>query len=126
MGRGGGILVKNKAQQIPKQSNRYNPYQANKLRNVENIQASKLDRINGGKDMTATELKCQVEQGFDRHFFTRETMRFFGDTMRNYGVRHGGDISGIKVWELYRKQPVKHGIQSSAYFDKETYKRVFK
>ena len=91
--------------------------------------------------MNPTELKCKVEQGKDRFFFTRETMRFFGDTMRNYGVRDGGtmpyhwDNEGnnysdtprtIEVWELYRKQPVKHGLKDGAYFDKKTFRRVFK
>ena len=71
--------------------------------------------------MTPSELKYNVEQGFDKFFFSRETMRFFGDTMRNYGVKDGGD-----VWELYRKQPAKHGQTSSAYFDKKTFKRVFR
>ncbi len=71
--------------------------------------------------MTTSELKYQVGQGQDRLFFTRDTMKFFGDTMRNYGVRDASDS-----WELYRKQPVKHGLQSSAYFDKETFRRVFK
>jgi len=90
--------------------------------------------------MTPTELKHQVEQGTDRHFFARGTMRFFGDTMRNYGVRDGGAIEShwdnkgnnyretprtIEVWELYRKRPVKHGLTDSAYFDKKTYRRVF-
>ena len=88
--------------------------------------------------MTATELKSNVEQGQDRYFFTRDTMRFFGDTMHNYGVKDGGtrlsnwDKEGkyieaprtIEVWELYRKHPVKHDLQSSAYFDKESYSRV--
>jgi hypothetical protein len=92
--------------------------------------------------MNASELKYQVESHYhDRYFFTRDTMKFFGDTMRNYGVRDGGifqthwDDDGnkysettrpIEVWELYRKHPVKHGLQDSAYFDKKTFKRVFK
>jgi len=91
--------------------------------------------------MTTAELKYNVEQGQDRHFFTRDTMRFFGDTMSNYGVRDGGTIPyhwddegnnyseiprTIEVWELYRKHPVKHGLSDSAYFDKKTFKRVFK
>ena len=71
--------------------------------------------------MTSSELKHQVEQaGNEPYFFTRKTMKFFGDTMRNYGVRLSGDN-----WELYRKKPVKHGLSRSAYFDKKTFKRVF-
>ena len=90
--------------------------------------------------MTTQELKYHVGQGQDGFFFTRETMRFFGDTMGNYGVRDGGtmpshwDDTGcnysenphiIEVWELYRKHPVKHGLQASAYFDKKTFSRIF-
>ena len=71
--------------------------------------------------MTPSELKHNVEQGRDRFFFTRDPMKFFGDTMKNYGVRDNGD-----TWELYRKHPVMRGIQSSAYFAKETYKQIFK
>ena len=89
--------------------------------------------------MSPSELKQHVEQsGQEQYFFDRKTMKFFGDTMRNYGVRsatvktdrdanskytaHGG--LEIECWELYRKRPVKHGNQQSAYFDKETFKRV--
>ena len=38
--------------------------------------------------MTASELKKQVKKhNPESHFFDRETMKAFGDTMRNYGVR---------------------------------------
>lgn len=80
--------------------------------------------------MTASELKYRVEQaGHEPHFFTRSTMRFFGDTMRNYGVRKAeivvmpGDT--VKCWELYRRRPVKNGLNSSSYFDQADYKRIF-
>lgn len=90
--------------------------------------------------MTPSELKYHVEaSNDDAHFFTRASMKFFGDTMRNYGVRaatvrtnydaHGEYVGkdGIEVecWELYRKRPVKHGNQKSAYFAKDTYRRVY-
>jgi len=79
--------------------------------------------------MTPSELKHLVEQGSNApYFFTRQSMRFFGDTMRNYGVRsttvktrRNGDAD---VWELYRRRAVKHGLKSSAYFDKTTLERV--
>lgn len=89
--------------------------------------------------MTPSELKYNVENaGFDSHFFTRKTMSFFGDTLRNYGVCSatistmydadgnyiGKDGVTIEVWELYRKTPVKHGMRDSAYFCKSTFKRV--
>lgn len=70
--------------------------------------------------MTPNALKQEVEQaGNEPYFFTPKTMKFFGDTMRNYGVRDAGDN-----WELWRKRPVKHGLNSSAYFNKVTFKRV--
>lgn len=93
--------------------------------------------------MTASELKSRIEQsgveqsGVEQHFFTRQTMKFFGDSMSNYGVRNTYVVSsfdadgnyvegGIRrqVWELWRKRPNKHGLQSSAYFDPFTFKRV--
>lgn len=93
-----------------------------------------------GLKMNASELKYHVENaGHETYFFTRKTMSFFGDTMKNYGVRKttirtmydvegdyvGADGVGLEVYELYRKKPVKHGLQSSAYFDCVTFKRVF-
>lgn len=89
--------------------------------------------------MTPSDLKYHVEQnGREPHFFTRQTMKFFGDTMRNYGVRsatiwsnHYSDgvysTDGVEreVWELFRRRPVKNGLSSSAYFDKNTFARVF-
>lgn len=78
--------------------------------------------------MTASELKYRVEQT-GSHFFDRATMRHFGDTMRNYGVRGPltvtqYDATERTVYELYRRRPVKHGLQKSAYFDAETFKQV--
>ncbi len=61
---------------------------------------------------TASNLKMFVESGTDSFFFTRSTMKFFGDTMRNYGIRHRTP----GVIELYRRNPVKHGLFSSAFF----------
>lgn len=79
--------------------------------------------------MTPSELKYAVEtRGSDSHYFSRQSMKAFGDTMRNYGVRKTsvntqydkeGNYVGpngvpCEVWELYRKRPVKAGNQSSA------------
>ena len=80
--------------------------------------------------MTPSELKCNVEQsGKESYFFTRETMKFFGDTMRNYGVCSGTINTNYEkdllIWVLYRKRPVKNNLQSSAYFNKKTFKREF-
>ena len=66
--------------------------------------------------MTASELKARyLEIKPDGHFFDRQTMKFFGDTMANYGVKLF-EHNGIEYAELYRKRPVKHGIQKPAYF----------
>ena len=79
--------------------------------------------------MNASQLKEKVENT-GSYFFSRGAMQFFGDTMRNYGVRTAvietRERDNVVCWELWRKRPVKHGTQSSAYFDKETYKRVYK
>ena len=80
--------------------------------------------------MTASELKYEVERhGKEPHFFARPTMKFFGDTMRNYGVRKVSFVTNmdeeVEAWELYRRRPVKHGLKASAYFHAETFTRVF-
>lgn len=85
--------------------------------------------------MTPSELKANVQSNnTESHYFDRSTMKFFGHTMADYGVRsakvricydasvHEGQ--GIEVWELYRKSAVKHGLKDSVYFDKTTFKRV--
>jgi hypothetical protein len=82
--------------------------------------------------MTPSELKAKVSATGSHHFESK-TMKFFGDTMRNYGVRSktiliptdGVRQIGKEVWELYRRHSVKHGLTSSAYFDKETFECVF-
>ncbi len=77
--------------------------------------------------MTPSELKAKVEAyGTSPYFFTYHNMRFFGDTMRNYGTRRDRiiDTTGTPrdVWELWRKRPVGPGkLTSSAYFDCETF-----
>ena len=79
--------------------------------------------------MNASQLKAAIEAaGHERYFFARDTMRFFGDRMRNYGVRPATvhtRAGMVEVWELYRRRPVKHGRQDSAYFTRDTFERVF-
>jgi hypothetical protein len=83
------------------------------------------------KIKTASDLKFAVETaGHEPHFFTRDTMKFFGDRMSNYGVRQPRQIltpsgDSVPAYELTRRRPVKHGLQESAYFHAETFKRVF-
>ena len=70
--------------------------------------------------MNSSTLKFNYELNNPRgYFFTSETMRFFGDTMRNYGVINHGSH-----YELWRKRPVKHGITKSAFFSKGTFKLI--
>jgi len=79
--------------------------------------------------MTKTELKNAV-MATGSHFFDRSSMRFFGDTMRNYYVPK--DPVQVKTpsgnvhtcYELRRVHAVKHGLMASAFFDVETFTRV--
>lgn len=78
--------------------------------------------------MTKTELKYRVEVT-GSNFFDRKTMKFFGDTMANYGIRETTintwtDIK-LPVFELYRRHSVKHGLKESAYFDAQTFERRY-
>ena len=74
--------------------------------------------------MTPSQLKAKIlETGEQPYFFTRETMRFFGDTMANFGVRRA-EHEGTLCWELYRKRPVKHGLRGSFFFNQSTFERV--
>lgn len=78
---------------------------------------------------TASDLRdFHEEYNPDSHFFNRSTMQFFGDTMKNYGVckvvvRNSMGVN-VMAWELYRRQPVKHGIKSSTYFNTEDFKII--
>lgn len=74
--------------------------------------------------MTPSQLRYHIEQtGQEPYFFTRETMRFFGDTMANFGCRKATH-KGTLCWELYRKRPVKHGLRGSFFFDQQSFGRV--
>lgn len=90
--------------------------------------------------MNASELKAKVEEaGHEPYFFSRKTMRAFGDSMRNYGVRSavivsefnadgnyvGKEGESVEVWELYRKRSVEGGLSGSAYFRKDKFSQVF-
>ena len=71
------------------------------------------------KIKTPSQLKAFVENGkyygYESFYFTRDSMKFFGDTMANYGIRHHNDENGHYI-ELYRKKPVKHGLNGSSYW----------
>ena len=76
--------------------------------------------------LTVAGLRQRIENAnTETHYFSRENMRFAGDTMGNYAVSKPQVITTYHgeaaVYELRRKRPVKHGLQSSAYFDAETF-----
>jgi hypothetical protein len=83
------------------------------------------------KIRNASDLKFAVKKaGTQPHFFTRNTMRFFGDRMSNYGLRQPRPVTlhdgrAVNAYELTRRRPVKHGLRASAWFDAETFDRVF-
>lgn len=80
---------------------------------------------------TASDLKYWIkDQHPDNHFFDRDTMKFFGDSMANFGLRkvkvkNPETKELVACYELYRKRAVKHGLQSSHYFDARTLKTVY-
>lgn len=67
--------------------------------------------------MTPSRLKAKhLENHPTSHFFDRDTMGFFGDTMKNYAVTEHAD-----AYELRRKRPVKYGLMTSTFFTKDTF-----
>lgn len=72
--------------------------------------------------MTPVELKRLHEEHIKgSFFFCRDTMRHWGDTMRNFHVTDGGD-----VWVLARVRPTKSAKAGPfAMFSKADFRRVF-
>jgi hypothetical protein len=91
---------------------------------------ARFETMNKPKIKTASELKYHVESaGNCPHFFTRDSMKFFGDTMSNYGIRQPVQVETnlgetVPAYELTRRRPVKHGLQSSTWFHAETFERI--
>ena len=79
--------------------------------------------------MDKTELKYSV-MDTGSYFFDRSSMKFFGDTMKNYYVpKHPVSVKtytgeSVQCWELQRIHPVKHGLQGSAFFSCADFNRV--
>jgi len=74
--------------------------------------------------MNASKLKANYQANNPNgHFFDRATLRFFGDTMKNYGVVKT-TFNGVPAFELFRRRPVKHGRTASAYFTADTFKLI--
>lgn len=88
----------------------------NRLRKV----AAVLKQVSDIK--TISDIKRDMlADGRESHWFDKKTMQFFGDTMKNFGVRkEDGKIV------VYRKKPVKHGINFSYVYDpvKKTLKSI--
>lgn len=62
--------------------------------------------------MNASQLKYKHEQHHpDSYFFTRKTMKFFGDTMKNFGVYSCGPY-----WALYRKRNTSKGASGNQHW----------
>lgn len=82
--------------------------------------------------MTVYELKrLYYLNNPDGHYFDRETMRFFGDSMRNFGLRDVGKIKRLNFTSgeaeeidavlLYRRHPVNGGLHGDMdFFRKDT------
>jgi hypothetical protein len=79
--------------------------------------------------MTKSELKRKVAET-GSFYFSRDSMKFFGDTMSNYSCSKNPeeiiDRSGNKrqVYALWRKRPVKMGACDPVYFDAITFQKV--
>ena len=81
--------------------------------------------------MTPSQLKAKhLELNPESLYFTRDSMRFFGDTMSNYRVPAKPVIvetilgERFTCYELQRKRAVNGGLKTSAYFDINTFKRI--
>lgn len=60
-------------------------------------------------------------------FFSKKTMKFFGDKVTNFGLRIVTINDGsewIEVYELFRMKSVNHGNHSSFFFRTDTFERV--
>jgi len=85
--------------------------------------------------MTASQLKyLYYKHNPNGHCFDRKTMSFFGDTMKNFGVRDAGmvaidcmnDTKEVDSVILHRKRPVKCGLHGDmAIFRKDTGQIIF-
>ena len=78
--------------------------------------------------MTASQLKFYHELHHpNSYFFTRETMRCWGDKMSNFGCINT-KLNDIDVYCLYRKKMIsaqhKYLMDSHYYFDAQTFRRI--
>ena len=90
--------------------------------------------------LNPSQLRYEVEQHHpESYFFDRKNMRFFGDTMRNFGcyqdtIRASYSIDGEwepegidrDVYVLYRKNAKRNQNKVAGYFCCITFKKVYK
>ena len=83
--------------------------------------------------LTASDLKFHYEQAQGGHFFDRGSMKFFGDTMSNFGVRAQTEFvqtysqeEPIECYVLYRRKKTSKGMYKSAYFACSDFKLIHK
>lgn len=83
------------------------------------------------KPITASQLAARHEAwNPETRMFSRENMKFAGDTMGNFYVpvntvkvrKHTGEV--IECWELQRRRATVKGFSSSFYFCAKTYAKV--
>lgn len=80
--------------------------------------------------LTASELKYRVTQTrHDSHFFDRATLKFFGDTMRNFAVDEAAPVtlrdgSQCMAYRRRRIHAVKMGNRDCFYFCADTFKQL--
>lgn len=73
--------------------------------------------VNYGDIKSAAELRdILTQQGRSASVFNASAMELFGDSMHNFRVRHHHKNTHRHIVELYRRQPVKNGLHTSAYF----------
>ena len=58
-------------------------------------------------------------------YFSKDTMKFFGDSVDNYYLSHAVfDIGGVTCYKLSRKKAVNGGLKAPVYFSVHTFEEV--
>lgn len=75
-------------------------------------QCPKNDETPNHPVLTPAQIRLRYQQNNpDGHCFDRKSMRFFGDTMRNFRA-----VRTETGYRLERRRPVKHGLSSALLF----------
>lgn len=84
-------------------------------------------------------LKHQIKTAYDLRawheelqpaslFFSRNNMKFAGDTMANFAVCNASGVHDgqrVELWCLLRRKPVKFGLTGEFYFNKDDFRRMY-